>query len=106
MNTTINPEATAHANYLVESFASETYAKIPEHMRDAMVRYVMQGVKPGDFLTAVICNNLKAAVFAADADNFPLLREYCWWFYNVAPSTCHGSAAEMRQWIEAHGTHG
>lgn len=89
-------------NYIAESFKSETYAKIPEHMRDALIRYVTAGIRPGDFLTAVICNNLQRAVFAADEENVHLLREYCLWFYNVAPSTCYGSVAILDAWVQRH----
>lgn len=75
------------------------YEAIPEDMRQAMKRYVLEGRETGDFLTAVICNDLQRAVSRADLKNLPLLQTYVRWFYNVAPSDCHGSAQHMRDWI-------
>ena len=40
------------------------WALIPQHMRGGIERYVMNGVPPGSFLTAVLSNDLKEA-FAA-----------------------------------------
>lgn len=97
------PEANNAVNeYYARSFEEPTYAKIPERMREALLRYVLSGIHPGDFLTAVICNNLRAAVMGADDENIHLLREYLWWFYNIAPSSCHGSPEKFEDWLRAH----
>lgn len=75
------------------------YDQIPAHMQSAIMRYIELGIKPGDFLTAVITNDLRNAVGYADATNLPLIPLYVRWFYNEAPSGCHGSTAEMKNWI-------
>lgn len=75
------------------------YASIPARMQEALRRYVVQGIKPGDFLTAVITNNLRDAVGYADDENLPLLKLYVQWFHNVAPSGCHDTAANMWAWL-------
>jgi hypothetical protein len=75
------------------------YAQIPERMQAALRRYVLEGLCPGDFLTSVICNDLRGAIGRADDDNLPLLKLYVQWFYNVAPGTCWGSAEAMLKWI-------
>lgn len=77
------------------------YAAIPARMQEALRRYVVQGIKPGNFLTAVITNNLRNAVGYADEENLPLLKLYVQWFYNVAPGGCHGTAANMQEWMAA-----
>lgn len=82
-----------------ELYFTGEYADIPQRMQDAMTRYVLEGVQPGDFLTAVITNNLRDAVNRADAINLPLLKTYVRWFYNVAPGNCHGSVKHMQEWI-------
>ena len=82
-----------------ELYFTGEYVDIPEYMQNAMKRYVLDGIQPGDFLTAVITNNLREAVNRADATNLPLLRTYVRWFYNVAPGNCHGSPQHMRDWI-------
>jgi hypothetical protein len=75
------------------------YAAIPEHMQAALTRYVMERIEPGDFLTAVIKNDLKSAVGRADAVNLPLLPVYVRWFYNVAPGCCWGTPENFQEWV-------
>ncbi|NBO20262.1 MAG: hypothetical protein EBV03_13785 [Proteobacteria bacterium] len=76
------------------------YSAIPEYMRAALVRYVVERIQPGSFLTAVICNDLRTAVNNADDENLPLLKTYVRWFYNIAPAVCHGNYGTMRNWLE------
>jgi len=75
------------------------YAQIPEHMQLALRRYVLEGIKPGNFLTAAICNDLCGAVFRADDTNYPLLKLYLQWLFNVAPGICWGSQEKMEVWM-------
>jgi hypothetical protein len=77
------------------------YAQIPVHMQEGIRRYVVQGRQPGSFLTAVITNDLKGAVFSADDTNLSLLPLYVRWFHNVPPAACQGSPATMREWMNA-----
>jgi hypothetical protein len=76
------------------------YACIPERMRAALIRYVVDHAEVGQFLTAVICNDLRKSVGYADDENLPLLPVYVRWFYNVAPAGCFGSAPVMAAWLE------
>jgi hypothetical protein len=84
----------------VESWFEGQYAEIPEHMQAPLRAYVLEGRRPGDFLTSVICNDLRNAVGRADEDNLRLLRLYVQWFYNVVPGACWGSAENMLRWSE------
>jgi hypothetical protein len=68
-------------------------------MQQALLRYVNDYIPPGGFLTAVICNDLRNAVFRADAVNIQLLSLYVRWFYNIAPADCWGSAEKMAEWL-------
>lgn len=86
-----------------DAFSGE-YTKIPQHMQDALVRYVEQGIKPGHFLSAVICNDLFEAVGHADATNLPILPVYVRWFYNIAPGSCWHSVGHMNDWMLARQT--
>ena len=82
-----------------EWFTGE-YAEIPAYMQEGLKRYVIERLRPGDFITAVIMNDLRNAVGHADDDNLPLLPLYVRWFYNRAPSRCHGSPAAFVAWLE------
>lgn len=83
----------------IEQWFDGDYGVIPPHMRDALLRYVVDHVQPGDFLSAVICNDLTEAVGRADSENLPLLATYVRWFYNVPPANCRGSRAAMTAWL-------
>lgn len=73
---------------------------IQDHMMEGIKRYVEDGIKPGDFLQAVICNNLSKAVWRADKKNMKNLIAFVAYFYNEVPSTIHGSKENMEAWIE------
>lgn len=76
------------------------YAAIPALMRDGIMRWVEQGVKPGQFLWAVICNDLRVAVAAADEENLALLPLYVRWFHWQCPAGVSGSP-EAAAWHRA-----
>lgn len=72
---------------------------VPEHMREGLVSYVERRVMPGDFLRAIIENNLHEAVARADGTNIEQLPAFVNFFYNHAPSPCWGSPASMKAWL-------
>lgn len=84
----------------MESQLRFRYDLIPERMMSAINLYIEHGIAPGDFLTAVICNDLKEAVGRADEENLPLIPTYVSYFYNELPFTCWGSVEKMNEWIE------
>ena len=86
------------ADYNTGYYFREFY--IRPQMMDAIRRYVDEGLEPGDFLTAVICNDLFGAVNRADDENLRNLPAFVCYFYNDAPSDCHGSRGAMAYWIE------
>ena len=77
--------------------------EIPDYMVEAIKRYINQRIRPGSFLTAVICNDLCGAVGQADDWNIRNIPAYVAYFYNEAPSTCWGSRAKMEAWLENEG---
>jgi hypothetical protein len=72
---------------------------IPKRMQGAIIRYYERGLQPGNFLAAVIQNDLREAVDRADDENVRLLKEYVMWFYNWAPSGSWGSVDNYRRWL-------
>ena len=72
---------------------------IPEYMQDAIIRYYENGIPPGDFLGAVIDNDLKKAIERADDVNVNCLKAYVMWFYNQAPSGSWGHAGAVKDWL-------
>jgi len=72
---------------------------ISPRMVRAIKRYIEHGIGPGHFLTAVICNDLRGAVWQADEENMRNLPAFVTYFYNEAPSTCWGSHEKMVAWM-------
>ena len=72
-----------------------------EIIRAGIMRYVEHGIKPGDFLTAVLENNLMEAMGRADEDNRRDIFEICQFVHMEIPGICHGSPAIMKEWMEA-----
>jgi len=79
------------------------WGRIPERMRGGITRYVERGIRPGGFLTAVICNDLSWAAGSADATNRLLLWDYVKFFYNYAPHECWGSPEKFQAWLKEKG---
>jgi len=72
---------------------------IPDRMMPGIKRYLEQGIEPGDFLVAVICNNLHGAIGQADDENLANLPAFVGYFYNETPRGCWGSQEIMEKWI-------
>lgn len=73
---------------------------IPERMMESLYLYINCRVRPGDFLTAVLCNDLKEAVGRADDENMRNLPAYVAYLYNKAPAICWGSKGKFIDWVE------
>jgi len=79
---------------------------IPERMLGALQRYIDHGIPPGDFLTAVLSNDLREACTRADDENQQLIYEYVKFLYNYAPLGCWGSRENFHSWLKQGGLNG
>ncbi len=79
---------------------------VPEHLRPGIAMYLDDGIVPGDFLQAVICNDLKEAAFRADQTNYPRLGDLAKFFYWHTPYACQGSQSKMMDWASMGGLKG
>jgi len=75
--------------------------KIPVRMHGGIVRYLAAGIRPGDFLSAVLQNDLRGSLGRADDENVELLHIYVAFFYMEAPMHCWGSKENYDSWIAA-----
>lgn len=73
--------------------------QIPSHMHEAVMAYVQDRLQPGDFLMAVLQNDLTEAVGCADEKNMWALPVYVAYLYNHAPRKCWGSPEAVKQWL-------
>jgi len=81
-------------------------ARIPERMWEPIVAWIMLGRIPGDFLQAVIANDLYEAAARADRENLINIRAYAGFFKTSVPYACRGSRALLDAWSECGGLRG
>ncbi len=74
------------------------FDKVPEHLHDGMVAYFVDGITPGGFFTAVLCNDLCGAFERGDTHSLNYIRALITYMYQYPPSTCWGSVARMVAW--------
>ena len=76
---------------------------LPGHMVQPMIDYFEKGWPPGDFLRAVLENDLVEAVGRADSINQISLHSYVMWLYWHVPGRPEGgwgSPAAVNKWLE------
>ena len=79
---------------------------LPESSRTAVAYWIMEGSAVGDFLLAVITNDLRKTVALGDPENVAALRDYVTYFHNFTPSGCWGNEVSYRTWRDAGGIKG
>ena len=72
-------------------------------MMPGIGRYVKHGVIPGNFLQAIICNDLKNSFMFADDENVENIAAYVGYFYNEVPANAWGSHETMLKWADDGG---
>lgn len=75
------------------------YATLPNPaMAEGLQGWFEQGIPVGDFLTAVLSNNLRESFGRADHINVRCLHQLVQWLYWEAPATSWGSAENVEAW--------
>lgn len=86
--------------YFKDKIAWElTQSEIPDYVRESIILYLTEGLPPGKFMEAVLCNDLRNAVNRADGENIALLPDYIKFLYWSAPSRSWGSVENYDSWI-------
>lgn len=74
---------------------------VPSHLWPGLERYFLDRVEPGQFLVALIRNDLRMAVGLADPASLEALPSLCKFLYNFAPTQSHGSRTIVDKWLTA-----
>lgn len=82
------------------------YTVLPAHLHKGLEEYIERGRIPGDFLVAVISNNLMGAFSLADEISKEALNGIVQFMWNAAPSACWGSKELMTRWSQKGGRKG
>lgn len=75
------------------------YGVPPDHLA-SLTRYWAHGIPTGDFLAAVLRNDLQEAMGRADEHSRMALYPICLWIHNVLPVQLHGSSEKIGRHIE------
>jgi len=75
------------------------YDKIKPEIIASIRRYADQHCPTGDFLRAVLENDLKEAVGRADDYNIRVIPEIVRYCYNEIPCNCWGSPERVKTWL-------
>jgi hypothetical protein len=71
---------------------------VPHHLRAGLVRYFSDGILPGGFLQAVLCNDLLLAVGRGDPESLDGLVRLVRLLTEHAPWRAWGSKAKVLAW--------
>lgn len=72
---------------------------IPPAVYASLRRYVDEKIATGDFLRAVIENDMAEAIGRADPQSLAALPNIVLFLYNEAPAPCWGSKLRRLQWL-------
>jgi len=79
---------------------------IPQRMQPGLVRYILLGIRPGDFLCAVLQGDLFGAFGRADFENQTIMKNYVEFLHNYAPSGSFGNEFLFQNWMKRNGALG
>ena len=74
---------------------------IPEHMWEAVERWVIDHQACGSFFTLLVSNDLFGAFMTADDFNLFVMQAWVKLMYNEFPSEAWGSPEKVQAWINA-----
>jgi hypothetical protein len=74
---------------------------IPVETLNAIDRYVFARLPPGDFLEAVLSNNLQQTFNLADTKNREVLPAIVAYVFNHTPPQCRGNPERVDQWLNS-----
>jgi len=77
--------------------------QLPDYMREPARLYLEEGKPPGDFMYALLTNDLRGAITRADAANTAMLSTIWMWWLSEIPSAAQGSPYNVEAWVEHEG---
>lgn len=83
----------------IKSMIGEGRDLVPDYMWPSVERYFVDRIEPGNFLSALLSNDLMGAIGAADDTNQENIVNWCKFLYNYAPSGSYGLPENFRNWL-------
>lgn len=79
---------------------------IPPQNHEGIARYLVYGIRPGSFLEAFFCNDLRTAAARADFGNRLNMANVVQWMEENAPRESWGSPEAFKAWMAKGGLEG
>jgi hypothetical protein len=70
-----------------------------DELKRELERYVMHRLQPGDFLAAVLANDLKRSIAYGGRDAETLLGDLVRYILSETPAECRGSQEKVQRWL-------
>jgi len=80
--------------------------RVPEHLQEGLEAYVLTGRPVGNYLTAVLENDLLEAVSRGDDTSLAGIKGTVQFLYNYTPRNCWGSREKVSAWMDQGGMAG
>lgn len=75
---------------------------VPVALRDGLARYFEDGIRPGQFLEAVLAGDLFEAFKRGDPETLAQLRSVVIFLHNDVPMGSFGNKCAVDSWIARH----
>jgi hypothetical protein len=72
--------------------------EIPQHTRNTITNYLLQGWAPGGFVEAMIARDYERALYSADTANRQMFWCIAMWINESTPAESRGSYRAIEQW--------
>jgi hypothetical protein len=72
---------------------------VPVHLHEGLIYYGVHRVQPGEFLLAVLSNDLRESFARADEESAAGMQAIVTWVYNEIPAAAWGSPGAVRSWL-------
>ncbi len=79
---------------------------IPRHLFSSVIDYIVDGMRPGAFVAAIIQNNLVMSYLRADEENCHLFTNWARFLHWEMPIGSWGSEPMYQLWCKSGGIHG
>ncbi len=77
-----------------------SYPGVPQRLFEGIKSFACDGLMPGDFLTAVLCNDLFEAFGRADPESAASMPAIAMLIYNELPSNIWRTRERMLEWCK------
>lgn len=72
--------------------------EVPRHTQETLENYLLRGLSPGGFVSAMLAHDYERAISVADTGNRQMFWAIAMWIREFAPEYSHGSYDIIELW--------